>query len=340
MKELSDFMRYYEGPLSSDIIVLEEERIRLLYRLFSYCFVALGIAGGVGILFLNIFTAPANIYANIFVLVGLGISLAYIYSYLFRDFVDNFKSSVIKKIVSFIDEGLVYSRNGCVSESYFIESGIFTRIPSRTNGEDLVSGMIGSTRIEFSELHTEYRIEHWDNDLEYYRNDDSRETDWLGRRRTNTYHTLFRGLFFVAHINRRFNAKTVVLPDLAESLLAGIGSKLQSLNLNRGQLVRMDDAEFEKSFVVYSDDQRETCVILDADMMKRIIELKNRVARKIYLSFTGSMVCVAIASQRGFLEPRIFRTLLDYNLFEDYFKYLSVAIGIVDGLGLNRLNSA
>lgn len=339
MKELSDFMRYYEGPLSSDIIAFEEERVRLLYRLFSYFFVALGIAGGVGILFLNIFTAPANVYANIFVLVGLGISLAYIYNYLFSDFVDNFKSSVIKKIVSFIDEGLVYSRNGCVSESYLIQSGIFTRIPSRTNGEDLVSGIIGSTRIEFSDLHAEYRTEYWDYDLEYYGND-SRETDWLGRRRTNTYHTLFRGLFFVAHINRRFCARTVVLPDLAESLLGGIGSKLQSLNMKRGPLVKMDDPEFERSFVVYSDDQREPRVILDADMMKRIMELKNRVARKIYLSFTGSMVCVAVSSQRNFLEPKIFRTLLDYNLFEDYFKYLSVAIGIVDGLGLNRLNSA
>lgn len=336
MKSLNEFREYYYSTIVSTVNALEVYRRSVLNQMVTYCISACSAAAVAGFLILYFVPRPANLYINFVILAVLLIAIGCIYIFTPRDFIYNFKERIIKKIVSFVDEGLSYSRNGHVSESYFMESGIFTRIPSRTSGEDLVSGRIGSTQIEFSELNVEYRREYWDYD-EYGLSNHGRY-DWFGRRRTYSYHTLFRGLFFVAHINKRFRARTVVLPDVAESLLGNIGSKLQSLNAARGQLVKMDDPEFEKAFVVYSEEQSEPRLILTPEMMKRILDFKRNTNRKICLSFEGSRVYIAIAHERNFLEPSIFQSLLDFGLFEGYFRDLQLLAGIVEGLKLEEIS--
>lgn len=337
MKELSEFKEYYEKSLLNTVVVLEERRKEAVSRFFTYTCVASGAAGIIGMLILHFITAPENIYENAGVIVVLAFAILYIYSFVSREFIADFKMQIISKIVFFIDGNLAYSRDGCVSESYFIESGIFLRIPVRSSGEDYVCGKVGSAQIEFSELHTEYRTEHWDND-DYGLSSDGRY-DWFGSRITYNYHTIFRGLFFVAHINKRFNSRTVVLPDVAESLLGGIGTKLQTLNAGRGQLVKMDNPEFERAFVVYSDDQLEAHLILNQDLMGRILELRREINRKISLSFTGSRVYIAIRHERNILEPRIFQTLLNFSLFQDYFQILRLPMEIVEGLRLDEIGA-
>jgi len=148
-------------------------------------------------------------------------------------------------------------------------------------------------------------------------------------------HTIFKGLFFIGDFNKHFTAQIVVLPDTAEKLFGYLGQKLQSLNILRGQLIKLDDPEFEKEFAVYGDDQIQARYILSTSLMERIVEFKKKTGRKIYLSFVGSMVFVAVSYTRSLFEPRIFQTLLDFNPIRQYFEDLQLAIGIVDDLNLN-----
>ena len=124
-------------------------------------------------------------------------------------------------------------------------------------------------------------------------------------------------------------------PDIAESLLGKFGQRLQSLNILRGELVKLEDPEFERHFSVYSNDQIEARYILSMSLMKRIVDFKQRTGRKIYMSFVGSKVFVAISYRRNLFEPRIFKTLLDFEPIRQYFEDLELAIGIVDDLNLN-----
>jgi len=107
------------------------------------------------------------------------------------------------------------------------------------------------------------------------------------------------------------------------------------MNLVRDELIKLDDPEFEKYFVVYSNDQVGARYILSTSLMKRIVDFKKSSNRNIYLSFVGSMVFVGISYSRSLFEPRIFRTLLDFEPIREYFEDLRLAIGIVDDLNLN-----
>jgi len=145
------------------------------------------------------------------IIVGLLIGAGICYM-LTRGYVADFKGLVIERIVRFIDENLTYSPKDCIPKSVFMLSKIFTTKPNRYKGDDLVSGKVGATQIQFSELHAEYESGSGNNRHRY---------------------TVFRGIFFVGDFNKHFTGQTIVLPDTAEKLFGRLGQKLQSLKIGR-----------------------------------------------------------------------------------------------------------
>ncbi|RLF43938.1 MAG: hypothetical protein DRN29_09290, partial [Thermoplasmata archaeon] len=135
--------------------------------------------------------------------------------------------------------------------------------------------------------------------------------------------------------NKHFYGKTVVLPDTAERVLGGLGSLIQSINTSRGEYVKMDDPEFEKYFVVYADDQIEARYVLTPGLMRRIVEFRKKTGKRVYLSFVGSEVFVAIPYRRGLFEPPVFSKVTSFKNAQHYYEDLKLAIGIVDDLNLN-----
>ena len=245
----------------------------------------------------------------------MGGRLAFIYQFLIKDYRSSFKTSVIQKIITFIDPGLSYSKFGKVSQSLFTMSDIFRQRLDKYTGDDHVSGTLGKTKVEFSELYTSYTVR-----------------DSKGRQHE---HTVFKGLFFMADFNKHFRTRTVVLPDTAERLFGHVGTLFQSMNKLRGQLIKLEDPEFEKLFAVYSTDQIEARYILSTSLMKRIVDFQKKTGKRIYLSFVGSKVFAAIPYTKDLFEPRVFRTILHFEPVQEYFRDLQLAIGIVEDLNLN-----
>jgi len=231
-----------------------------------------------------------------------------------KGYVARFKSLVIRKIVRFIDENLNYNADECIDKTTFMLSKIFTTKPNRYKGDDLVWGKTGATKIKFSEIKAEHES---------------------GSGKNRRRYTIFKGLFFIGDFNKHFTCETVVLPDTAEKLFGHFGQKLQSMNIFRGQLIKLEDPEFENHFVVYGDDQIQARYILSTSLMERIVEFRKKTGRKIYLSFVGSKVFVAVSYTKSLFEPRLFRTLLDFEPVREYFEDLQLTIGIVDDLNLN-----
>jgi len=312
MKTLTELEEFYRTTLLADLQVLEQQRMSIV-RKVTYVLVGVFGLGAVAIFFLmrNVHQmVPAVIIPLVLcLLIGAGLC-----KLLTRGYVLDFKSTVIEKIIHFIDENLSYSPKSCIPKSTFMLSRIFTTKPNRYKGDDLVSGRIGATRIRFSELKAEYES---------------------GSGKNRHRHTVFRGIFFVGDFNKHFTGQTVVLPDTAEKLFGRLGQKLQSLNIFRGKLIKLEDPEFESQFAVYGSDQIEARYILSTSLMARITDFKKKTGKKIYLSFIGSMVFVAISYTRDLFEPRLFKTLLDFEPVRQYFEDLQLVIGIVDDLNLN-----
>jgi len=230
-----------------------------------------------------------------------------------------FKQRVIGRLVGFAEEGLSYDPKGYIPEDEFRRSRIFESRIDRYSGEDLVYGKIGKTEIRFSEIDAER--EHTSRDAE-------------GKTHTHN-ETIFNGVLLIADFNKDFRGQTLVLPDVAQRLLGSFGQRLQAISRPGMELVRLEDPEFEKEFVVYGTDQIEARYILSPALMQRILQFKRKTASTIYISFVESRLYLAIETKKNLFEPRLFSSLLDTSFIEDYYQQLAMLIGVVDDLNLN-----
>ena len=312
----SDLAHFFATDLLKELKALEKVRLAVLVRVKTMLAIAAGVfAMGVGVDWLLGLGGKLGVISG-FICLAAG---SFAYKALTREYVEQFKARVIRRIIEFIDPELTYLADGHVSRARFHSSRIFTRYPDRLRGDDLVSGKVGGTGIEFSEVHAQYKTE---------------TTDSKGRKQKK-YHTIFKGLFFSAGFNKQFRGKTVVLPDTAERLFGGIGGFFQSLNKSRGQLVKLENPEFEKYFVVYGDDQIESRYVLSTSLVQRVLDFRKKTSRRVHLSFVGSEVFVVVPYRRSLFEPRVFGKITGFKGIREYFADLQLALGIVEDLDLN-----
>lgn len=265
-------------------------------------------------------------------LVPLGIALLIIgttYATKASDWRRTFKTLVMTRLVQLFHPSLTYFPNRAITEQEYRLSLLFHNAPDpdHYSGEDYIEGVIDKTDIRLSELHTQYR------EVSY----DSRG------RRYERWVTIFRGLFISADFHKHFQGITLVLPDTEQSWLGGLGQWLQSLSAKLGnlpgELVKMEDPEFERLFKVFSTDPIEARYILTPNMIRRIVEFQNRTRSQVRLSFIASRVFVAIPTAHNHFEPpSLFapaNQLLDPNTLTQYFGELQFALAVVDELNLN-----
>ncbi len=310
MKTIEELKTFYNETLSDDLQALEQQRKAILKNI-----AIAGIVMAIVLFAILIIATQSGAFpVIIFIFVAAIIIFGIIAKILSRGYVTKFKSNIIGRIVKFIDPNLSYTPKGRIEKETFMDSDIFKTRPNRYKGDDYVRGTIGKTPIEFSEIHAQYES---------------------GSGKNRSCRTVFKGLFFIADFNKHFTCKTVVLPDTAESLFGTFGKMFQAWNLTRNQLIKLEDPEFEKLFVVYGTDQIQARYILSTSLMARITDFKKKSGQKIYLSFIDSKVYVAISYTKNLFEPKIFSTLMNFELIREYFQDLQLATGIVDDLNLN-----
>ncbi len=309
-EELKD---YYDRELMPALKEVEARRKGVMWSVVAVVVVGFGMMAS------TLFFMPFGCLAFIPFLLG-GLILGGGYHYVTRDYVRDFKANVMAKIIRLVDEGLTYTPSAGIPQSVYAESQIFPRHADRYRCEDRVHGTIGKTAVEFSEVHSEYKTQH---------------RDGKGRSRTE-WHTIFWGMFFVADFNKDFKGLTLVLPDTAQSWFGeAIGSFLQSHSIGRPDLVKLEDPEFEKLFVVYGSDQVEARYILSPSLMERMTSYRKKTGRKVHFSFNKSKIYVAVSCEENLFEPRIFGSMMDLALVKKYVDDVKLAVGIVEDLNLN-----
>ena len=233
-------------------------------------------------------------------------------------YVLKFKQTVIGGMIKSVSDQLNYFPQSKIETSEYNEGDLFRQRIDEYNGGDLVDGKLGSTTIKFSELlHKEKR--------ESYDSKGNRHTYWV---------TIFRGVFFIADFNKNFNGRTYVLPDSGFDFL-GIGKMMDQWFQGRGEAITLENPTFEKYFKVFSNDQVEARYILSTSLMERLVELKERVNNKIYVSFINSKLFIALPINKDLFEPNEFSSGVKADYLREYFYYLQLITGIVEELNLN-----
>ncbi|MEN3000947.1 MAG: DUF3137 domain-containing protein [Armatimonadota bacterium] len=320
-----NFSQFYQEELQSILQELEAERQQKTHR-FGQITLFSVIGGGLLTLFLAAFAREAGLLA--FLPLGAALLVIFIsYGMMASEWSRLFKWRMLTRLVKFVSPELAYYPERYISEREFRSSLLFQRDPDRYRGEDLIEGRVGQTAIRLSEVHAEYKMEHYDS---------------KGRRYT-TWHTLFRGLFIIADFNKHFSGITLVLPDVEQNLLGWFGQVLQGLSaklgMQPGELVKLEDPEFERAFKVYSTDQIEARYILTPSLMERILRFRERTQSEIRLAFIASHLYVAIPTAHDHFEaPSLFApvgTLLKPETLNKYLQELRFALAVVDELNLN-----
>jgi len=301
---MKDFKSFYETTLLSSLTKLEQERKQLARIAILYLLMAAGLL--IISHFVNWFTLIAWIVIAI---------LAYLFwkNHYHKMGALNirYKEEVIRKLVKFIEQSLEYSPTKGLPSNEYHRSRFFDRLVDRYRSEDLVSGTLGKTSIQFAEVHTEWKQEFKDKD-----NIEIKLTFWR---------TIFRGMYFVIDFNKKFEGRTMVLPYT--------GTKWFNSS-EHGELIKLENPDFNKVFTVYGTDQIEARYILSTSLMQRILDLRNKTGN-IYLCFADSLVYIALPLSRNLFEAHLFISFLDYKRISNFYSYLLLSTGIVEDLNLN-----
>ena len=126
-----------------------------------------------------------------------------------------------------------------------------------------------------------------------------------------------------------------MLPDTAERLFGALGHALQGLNPSRDQLVKLENPDFERAFVVYASNQIEARYILTPALMERILEYQRRTGAELRLGFVDSCVYVAIPESGELFEPKLLTSIVGISYVKDYLMRLGLITSIVDEFNLN-----
>jgi hypothetical protein len=323
MKSLDEFKNFFDREMLPHLEVLEQRRLKMMKRAYSVFFISLLIILAIGLLYIYVGSKSQDDLSLWYILAGvITVIVAIIMGVTWakdKGFYSDFKTHVIARIVKFVGPDLNYEPNNHVGSDSFERSRIFLKGVDRFTGDDRVHGMIGRTQIWFSEVKAEYK---------------TTTTDGKGNTKT-TWQTIFKGMFFIADFNKHFQTCTVVLPNRTGN--GFIGRMLQKMNLaRREKLVKLEDPEFNKHFVVYGEDQVEARYVLSTSLMRRITEFQNRNQSQLFLSFVNSFLYVAIAYSRNLFEPSYFKKLTNFDMVKEYFLDIHLAVSIVEELNLNN----
>jgi len=310
---IPEFQVLYETHLKPKLITFEAKRkeivIDLIFLLIGY--IILMIALFVVFVLLTEQAPPQGEEDNPFVsILIIGIFLitsgaSYLYNKLVSPYKNSFKKEIVSRIVTFIDNDLIYYPEKKITRHEFDSSLLvkyWRHSVDRWHGEDYVQGILGKTAVKFSEVHAE---------------------DEKNRGESTHYITVFKGLFFIFDFNKAFEGFTVVLPE-----------KFWSYR-KYGELVKLEDFEFEKEFVVYSDNQITARYILSPSLMRRLLKFHRELGKKVYLSFVNGRLYMGISIDKNLFEPKIFRTILNFQLIHEYLEYMQLGKDIVEELNLN-----
>lgn len=301
--------------LQEVLVKLEIERKRIS-SIYTKSYIFLGVAVVVAVIGLILdFGILAVLLALLSCIIG-GVLLFQINDDVKKYKID-FKSNIIELALKGINESLTIAPQSGFPEYEFISSELFTTEPDRYKTEDMISGTVDKTFFYFAEAHAEYKTE--------TQSKSGTQTHW---------HTIFKGIIFVADFNKKFNASTVVRPKNFGNAMGAWFSK-NLFNFGNQEIIQLENTEFNNNFVTYSNNQIEARYILTPAMMERILELNSKSDETISMSFINSKMYIAFPLSTNYFEPPIHNSLLDTDLLQKDLSIVQFMHDIVHEMDLN-----
>lgn len=312
MVSQENIKRLYENELKPQLEGME--KMRKFVKKWRILAIASGI---IAFLFLSNFSTAVEIIGGIVFIAGAIYSGLKAYN-TYQKYHKQFKNEVVRKVIQLINPDYQYNPNKHIELYEYEKAAIFKRKTDRFSGDDLIFGKIDKTPFRFSELKSEYKTTSTNSDGDT-------ETNW---------HTIFKGLFFIAEFNKNLEGQTFIFPE-KDGSLTNLFGKEKTKTKDFGELIKLENPVFEKIFSVYGSSQQEGRYILTPVMMEAIVNIYNTYGLKMYFSFKGENVSCAIPFTRNLFEPSIRKSGVNYKDVEEMYVLFSLIETIVKELNLN-----
>ncbi len=302
MLNIEGFQAFFESDLRHSLQPLEDYRIRRVkhYKKFrNVSFILLFL------LFFLFFTSNKVVIAFGILLFVFALGLAYeslvnTNSTLRKEY----KNKVLPKMLGFVFSDFEYIPRQKISKSVFQKSLLFQREIKTVNGEDFMRFCIDDVELMFC------------------------ESEVFGYSPSSK---MFSGIFISATFNKSFKSKTFIFPEKSTSFFR----KLKFKALGSSFSVKLEDPDFEREFIVLSDDQVESRYILTTSLMQRILDYKRKLNAELAFSFVSNRLYCSIPNSKNLFEPPIFESFLDIGFIKQNIEPVLFYTSIVKDLNLN-----
>lgn len=251
------------------------------------------------------------------VFVGGSLLIGLIYNWAFwapsKKYIENFKDRIIPLIANFYGTYEFY-KNQKFSKELLLEVQIVPRYQRYTSG-DYLKGAHNEVDFEFAETILEAS----------------------GRR--NGRDIVFKGIFLLIEMNKRFLGEIVVLKDRGK-----LGNWLHG-KFSSYERVSLEDPRFEQKFEVYAESQIEARYVLTTAFMERLLSLEEAYNSKGGKRGVGSLQCrffdnkvfIMIPSGLNLFEPRsIKETAVHTEDIRIFLSQMQHIFSVIDVLKLYR----
>ncbi len=237
-----------------------------------------------------------------------------------RPYREAYKRRVLAPLVEAVLPGFRHEPEAGLPQEVYLASRLFPTRPDRYASEDRFSGEVAGVPLTFAEVHAER--EHEDCDKDGCRTE---------------YVTIFKGLLAVAEFPKAFSGTVLVYPDRSERLLGPLSQSLQRLGgRSRGlELIRLEDPEFERRFVVFADDPVTARYVLSTRFMAALRAYRDRHG-PLYAAVIDGTLYLALPTRADLFEPPpLWRRGVDVRRLERYAGALATMRAVVSELDLD-----
>ncbi|GEM89997.1 DUF3137 domain-containing protein [Oceanithermus desulfurans] len=237
-----------------------------------------------------------------------------------RPYHEAYKRRVLAPLVEAVLPGFLHEPEAGLPQEVYLASRLFPTRPDRYASEDRFSGEVAGVPLTFAEVHAER--EHEDCDKDGCRTE---------------YVTIFKGLFAVAEFPKAFSGAVLVYPDRSERLLGPLSQSLQRLGgRSRGlELVRLEDPEFERRFVVFASDPVTARYVLSTRFMAALRAYRDRHG-PLYAAVIDGTLYLALPTRADLFEPPpLWRRGVDVRRLQRYADALATMRAVVSELDLD-----
>lgn len=217
-----------------------------------------------------------------------------------------FKNEILSRLVTLIDENIQYVPDKEMDREEFDESG-FIKEKHTFESEEYFNGTIHNRPFISSEIKV--------------------NTATTKNAKGGGTH-LFQGMYFAVEFNFPNDLIIDVLPDDI-SFLGKLGTTLQKINPYREALVKFENPEFEKMYVVYSNVPELCQTLLNYDFQSFLMKISNEYESPVFLCIRNGKIHCGLDTHENMFEIDHDESLLNEETLEIHYDHVKMYFNFI-----------